>query len=113
MPSTPTVARLGPGTMGAGMAANIAGAGLPLRVWNRTRNKAEPLAKVGATVADTPAEAVRGADIVLTMLFDADSVAATMEQAREGLGSEAGRLQQGNGSRGGSKRLAPVGADTG
>jgi 3-hydroxyisobutyrate dehydrogenase len=113
MTSSPTVALLGTGTMGAGMAANIAGAGLPLRVWNRTRNKAEPLAKVGATVADTPAEAVRGADIVLTMLFDADSVAATMEQAREGLGSEAVWLQQSTVGVEGSDRLVALAQDLG
>src|SRR3954464_14193411 len=113
MTANPTVALLGTGTMGAGMAANIAGAGLPLRVWNRTRNKAEPLAKVGATVADTPAEAVRGADIVLTMLFDADSVAATMEQAREGLGSEAVWLQQSTVGVEGSDRLVALAQDLG
>ena len=74
MTDGPTVALLGTGTMGAGMARNIAAAGLPLRVWNRTREKAEPLAEVGATVAGTAAEAANGADIVITMLFDAESV---------------------------------------
>jgi len=85
MTDKPTVALLGTGTMGAGMARNIAAAGMPLHVWNRSRTKAEPLADAGATVASTPAEAVRGADIVVTMLFDTDSVADTMQQAREGL----------------------------
>ena len=79
--TSPTVALLGTGTMGAGMARNLAAAGLPLRVWNRTRGKAEPLAEVGATVAGSPAEAVRGADVVVTMLYDADSVAAALEEA--------------------------------
>ena len=77
MTTNPTVALLGTGTMGAGMAANIARAGLPLRVWNRSREKAEPLPGVGAVVADSPADAVQGADLVLTMLFDADAVAST------------------------------------
>jgi 3-hydroxyisobutyrate dehydrogenase len=81
----PTVALLGTGTMGAGMARNIAAAGIELRVWNRTRAKAEPLADVGAQVADSPAEAVRGADVVLTMLFDTASVRSALEEAREGL----------------------------
>ena len=53
MTDQPTVALLGTGTMGAGMARNIAAAGLPLRVWNRTRAKAEPLAEAGAQVADS------------------------------------------------------------
>ncbi|TQS41837.1 NAD(P)-dependent oxidoreductase [Cryptosporangium phraense] len=76
-----TVAVLGTGIMGSGMARNIAAAGLPLRVWNRTRSKAEPLAAVGAVVSDTAAAAVAGADIVVTMLFDADSVASAIEDA--------------------------------
>lgn len=80
--SNPTVALLGTGTMGAGMARNIAAAGMPLRVWNRTVEKAMPLADVGAAVCEDPAEAVAGADIVITMLFDAQSVEGTMEQLR-------------------------------
>ena len=70
--------------MGAGMARNIAAAGLPLRVWNRTTSRAEALADV-ATVAATPLEAVDGADIVVTMLYDGDSVAAVMAEARPAL----------------------------
>jgi 3-hydroxyisobutyrate dehydrogenase len=72
---------LGTGIMGAGMARNLAKAGLELTVWNRSRDKAEPLAEVGATVADTPEDAVRDADVVITMLFDGDSVASVMETA--------------------------------
>ena len=113
MTANPTVALLGTGTMGAGMAANIARAGLPLQVWNRSRDKAEPLAELGATVADTPAEAVRGADVVLTMLFDADSVAATMEQAREGLAPGAVWLQQSTVGVEGSDRLVALARDLG
>ena len=52
MTTTPTVALLGTGTMGAGMARNIAAAGLPLRVWNRSQDKAQELADV-AEVADS------------------------------------------------------------
>src|SRR5687768_15878019 len=47
----PTVALLGTGTMGLGMARNLLKAGLPLRVWNRTSAKAQPLAEDGAVVA--------------------------------------------------------------
>jgi 3-hydroxyisobutyrate dehydrogenase len=81
MADLPTVAVLGTGTMGAPMARNLAEAGLPVRVWNRSKEKAEPLAAAGAHVASSPAEAVEGADVVLTMLFDADAVADTMESA--------------------------------
>ena len=59
MSDQPTVALLGTGTMGLGMGRNIAAAGIPLRAWNRTAAKAAPLADAGATVADSPAEAVR------------------------------------------------------
>jgi 3-hydroxyisobutyrate dehydrogenase len=113
MTANPTVALLGTGTMGAGMGANIARAGMPLRAWNRTRDKAEPLTQVGATVAETPAEAVRGADVVLTMLFDADSVAATMEQAREGLTPGTVWLQQSTVGVEGSDRLVALARDLG
>jgi 3-hydroxyisobutyrate dehydrogenase len=69
------VAVLGTGIMGAAMARNLLAAGMEVRVWNRSREKAEPLADDGAKVADSPAEAAEGAGIVLTMLADADAVA--------------------------------------
>src|SRR3982751_1435927 len=69
-----TIAILGTGIMGAGMARNLLAAGMEVRVWNRTREKAEPLADDGAKVADSPAEAAEGADFVVTMLADADTV---------------------------------------
>ena len=62
-----TVAVLGAGgTMGFAMARNIARAGIAVRAWNRSRDKAEPLAADGAYLADTPADAAAGAGIVLT-----------------------------------------------
>src|SRR4051794_37727776 len=73
------VALLGTGTMGAGMAASIRRAGLDLTVWNRDRSKAERLADTGAMVADDAEQAVRAADVVVTMLFDADAVADVMQ----------------------------------
>ncbi len=66
----PAVAMLGLGTMGHGMAANLLKAGFQLTVWNRTRAKAEPLVRAGATVADSPARAAKNAAIVLAMLAD-------------------------------------------
>jgi 3-hydroxyisobutyrate dehydrogenase len=113
MTTNPTVALLGTGTMGAGMAANIARAGLPLHVWNRSREKAEPLAGVGAVVADSPADAVQGADLVLTMLFDADAVASTMEQARPALAPGAVWVQQSTVGVEGSDRLVALARDLG
>jgi 3-hydroxyisobutyrate dehydrogenase len=103
-----TVALLGTGTMGAGMARNIAAAGIPLRVWNRTVEKARPLAEVGATVAETVADAVRGADVVLTMLFDTESVESTITEARDALGEGAVWLQQSTVGVEGTERLAKL-----
>ncbi|NML63933.1 NAD(P)-dependent oxidoreductase [Hymenobacter sp. RP-2-7] len=59
---------LGLGSMGAAMATNLLKAGFPLTVYNRTAAKAEPLRQLGATVAASPAEAVRTADLVFTMV---------------------------------------------
>ncbi|WP_103350555.1 NAD(P)-dependent oxidoreductase [Amycolatopsis sp. CA-128772] len=81
-----TVAFLGTGIMGAPMAANIAKAGLDVRVWNRTREKAEPLADV-ATVADSAAAAADGADILVTMLADGPAVASAFEAASPASGT--------------------------
>jgi 3-hydroxyisobutyrate dehydrogenase len=68
--AAPVVAFLGTGRMGGPMAANLARGGLGVRVWNRTSSRAEALAADGAVVATSPAEAVRGATIVITMLAD-------------------------------------------
>jgi len=77
---TDTVAVLGAGgTMGFAMARNIARAGIPVRAWNRSRDRAEPLIKEGALVTDTPAEAAQEATIVLTMLADAEAVISAMD----------------------------------
>jgi 3-hydroxyisobutyrate dehydrogenase len=65
-----SVALLGTGTMGGGMAANLLKAGFPLAIYNRTRAKAAPFAAQGARIADTPAAAVKGARLVLSMLSD-------------------------------------------
>ncbi|MFC8988012.1 NAD(P)-dependent oxidoreductase [Streptomyces sp. NPDC057115] len=80
-----TVGVLGTGIMGAAMARNLARAGHTVRAWNRTRAKAEPLAADGIQVADTPAEAVGTADVVLTMLHDGPVTLETMRQAAPAL----------------------------
>ncbi len=76
-----TVALLGTGTMGAPMARNLLAADFPVRVWNRTRSKAEPLAEHGAVVVDTPAQAAEGADVLVTMLTDGPAVLDAAGQA--------------------------------
>jgi 3-hydroxyisobutyrate dehydrogenase len=64
------VAILGLGTMGGGMAANLLKAGFPLTVYNRSAAKAQALVNGGARLAPTPADAARGASIVISMLAD-------------------------------------------
>lgn len=61
---------LGLGKMGTPMARRLLAAGHEVTVWNRTRERASALAAAGAAVASTPAEAARGREAVLTMLFD-------------------------------------------
>jgi 3-hydroxyisobutyrate dehydrogenase len=90
MPKQMTVAVLGAGgTMGLPMARNIARAGLRVRAWNRSPEKMRPLADDGAHLADDARAAVEGADVVITMLADADAVLAVMGDAidamREGV----------------------------
>ena len=65
-----SVAVLGLGTMGSGMAANLLKACFPLTVYNRTAARAEAFESAGVRVAKTPADAARGAMLVLSMLAD-------------------------------------------
>jgi 3-hydroxyisobutyrate dehydrogenase len=80
-----TIAFLGTGTMGMPMARNLTEAGFQLRAWNRSADRAQPLAKKGAEVFADPREAVSGADLVITMLSGADPVIETAQRAFEGV----------------------------
>ena len=64
------IALLGLGKMGQAMARRLLAAGHAVTVWNRTPSAAAPLAAHGARIAATPAEAVAGREMVLSMLFD-------------------------------------------
>ena len=103
-----TVAVLGTGIMGSGMARNLVGAGLDVTVWNRNADRARPLEDVGARVATDPAEAVAGADVVVTMLFDADATAEVIESALPSLAPGALWLQTGTVGLEGTARLAEL-----
>ena len=74
--------------MGSAMARNLLAAGLPTTVWDRSTAPTAALADAGARVADTPADAVAGASVVITMLPDADTVSSLM------FGSAVGSLAQ-------------------
>ena len=76
------IAWLGVGAMGASMARRVSEAGYELVVWNRTSGRAEVL---GAEVAATPADAVREADVVITMLADSAAVRDVLDGMRDAL----------------------------
>ncbi len=65
--SKPSVGWIGMGRMGYPMAERLVNAGYDVKVWNRTRSKAEPLAEKGATIVDSPA-ALAGVDVLATMV---------------------------------------------
>src|SRR2546427_5117036 len=69
-----TISYLGLGTMGSGMAANLLKAGYDLTVWNRSAAKCKPFARKGARVADSPADAVGDADLVMYSLSNDQAV---------------------------------------
>jgi 3-hydroxyisobutyrate dehydrogenase len=96
MPANETPERvgfLGLGIMGSRMAANVARAGFPLVVWTHTPGKAERWASEhGASAVTTPAEAAASSDVLVSMVVDAEQVAAVLlgedgviDSARPGL----------------------------
>src|SRR3954451_6698925 len=103
--TTSSVALLGTGIMGRGMALNIVKAGIPLTVWNRTRDKATGL---GAEVADDPRAAAPGASVVITILPDAPVVEDVIRTAAPTPGTV--WLQQSTVGVAGNDRLAAVAA---
>jgi 2-hydroxy-3-oxopropionate reductase len=68
------IAFIGTGLMGGPMARRLLGAGFEVSVWNRSVEKAEALVADGAKLASSPADAAKGADIVITMLSDGNAV---------------------------------------
>lgn len=107
---TTTVAVLGTGIMGAGMARNMIDAGLDVTVWNRNPERARPLAGAGARIATDAAEAVAGADVVVTMLFDAAATAQVMEWALPAVAPDAVWVQTGTVGLDGTERLVELAA---
>jgi 3-hydroxyisobutyrate dehydrogenase len=103
------VAVLGAGsTMGLPIARNIARAGIHVRAWNRTPEKAKPLADDGAAVFDSAREAADGAGVILTMLADADAVIDAIEAAVEGAPDGATWIQMSTIGETGTQRCAEL-----
>jgi 3-hydroxyisobutyrate dehydrogenase len=90
------------------MARNLVSAGLDVTVWNRNPDRARTLADVGARVATDAGEAVAGADIVVTMLFDADATAQVIEPVLPSLAPGAVWVQTGTVGLEGTARLAEL-----
>jgi 3-hydroxyisobutyrate dehydrogenase-like beta-hydroxyacid dehydrogenase len=74
----PTVAFCGLGLMGGPMARRLLDAGVPVTVWNRDRARSRELARSGATLAGSPAEAASGADAAIAMLATPAAVHAVV-----------------------------------
>jgi 3-hydroxyisobutyrate dehydrogenase len=106
MADAPRITLLGTGTMGVGMAHSMLRAGLPVTVWNRHVEKALPLADDGATVVEDLTDAVRDADVVVTMLFDVDAVVEVMARAAGAMKGGAAWVQSATVGRDGIARLA-------
>lgn len=79
------IAFMGTGTMGLPMARHLLERGFELRAWNRTPKRAAPLREKGGQVTDDPAAAARGADLLVTMLSDADAVVEVAERVLDAL----------------------------
>jgi 3-hydroxyisobutyrate dehydrogenase-like beta-hydroxyacid dehydrogenase len=84
------IAWLGTGIMGAPMARRLLRAGHRVTVFNRSPQRAQPLAADGATVEDNPPAAVRGAEVVITMVPDTPDVEGIVAQVAPAI--DAGRL---------------------
>src|SRR5690349_11810184 len=78
-----SVAILGLGIMGSGMARRLLSCGFPVAVYSRTREKAAPLADSGAMACNSPGEAAERADIVISMVSD-DAASRAVWTARGG-----------------------------
>ena len=80
---TTTVAVLGTGVMGAPIARNLRKNGFTVHAWNRTASKTQALKADGVDAFDTPAKAVRGANVIVTMLKDGPAVREAMHVIEE------------------------------
>jgi 3-hydroxyisobutyrate dehydrogenase len=101
------------GTMGRPMARNLAQAGLAVRAWNRSPEKARPLESMGAKVLDSPAGAAQGADIVITMLADTEAVLESAAPALQAAGPGVLWLQMSTVGEAGSERCLALAREHG
>jgi 3-hydroxyisobutyrate dehydrogenase len=114
-PHVSVVAVLGAGgTVGQGMARNLAGAGLQVRAYNRTPEKLDPLAEVkGIIRCEEAAEALNSADAFITILSDADAVVQTVEGVGDALPEGSLWLQMSTIGIKGMERCAEIASERG
>ena len=84
------VAVIGLGAMGSRIAGRLISAGHEVTVWNRTREKLAPLVALGATAAQSPADAARRTEVVITMVADPPALRAVTQQPLTGVLAGAG-----------------------
>jgi 3-hydroxyisobutyrate dehydrogenase-like beta-hydroxyacid dehydrogenase len=102
------LAFIGAGNMGLPIARNLLRAGHSLTIYNRTRERAEPLRQEGAALADSPADAARDAEAIVTMLADDHAVERTVQSFVETLARGAIHIGMSTVSVALSKRLAEM-----
>src|ERR1039458_1326871 len=105
------LAFVGAGNMGSPMARNLLRAGHQVTVYNRTRAHAEPLLQEGAALAESPADAGRNADAIITMLADDHAVEQAVQVFLAPLAPGAMHIGMSTVSVACSKRLAEQHAD--
>lgn len=104
---------LGLGIMGQGVARTLLREGFEVTVWNRSADKAAPFADEGATVAATPREAVSTADVIVSILFDADSVLSILDEVASDVPSTAIWVQASTIGLDGTARVAKLAETSG
>jgi 3-hydroxyisobutyrate dehydrogenase len=102
------LAFLGTGVMGLPMARNLLAAGFSVHVWNRSPERAEPLAQDGAQLCADPRAAAEGCSVLVTMLSDADSVLDVAGRALDGLGQPGIWIQMSTIGLAGTERCAEL-----
>uniref|UniRef100_A0A831X7N4 NAD(P)-dependent oxidoreductase n=1 Tax=Thermorudis peleae TaxID=1382356 RepID=A0A831X7N4_9BACT len=114
MSSRARVAVLGTGIMGSAVARNLLRAGVEVRVWNRTPQRAEPLAREGIQIGESAAAAARDADFLITFLPDASVIEEVVRDGVLGALAPSGVwLQMSTVGIEGCERLGRIAAESG
>ena len=104
---------LGTGIMGTGVVHSLLRAGLDVTVWNRTRERAAPLQADGARVATSASDAVAQADVVITVVFDAQAVLDLLTETAAALPPGAVWMQASTVGTDGAEAIAALAAQHG